>query len=83
MDKMKTKFGPAKEKASGYAVKHGDKLDKLGHGLEKAAKTVDEKTKHKYSSKIQSGTGKAKGTLDRLAHPAKEEGGTGGTPPAS
>ena len=31
-------------------------------------KTVDEKTKGKYSDKIQTGTGKAKGAMDRLAH---------------
>ena len=46
--------------------------------------------KGKYSDRIQSGTGKAKGAVDRLAHkqdPGQETGGTttppAGPPPAS
>ncbi|MER6997457.1 antitoxin [Streptomyces sp. NPDC000410] len=79
MDTLKAKFAPAKEKVSdkvsGYAQQHGDKIDKIGDGLDKAARKVDERTKGKYSDKIESGTGKAKDALDRLAH--KDDDGTG------
>jgi hypothetical protein len=74
LDNLKAKMAPAKDKVSDLAQQHGDKVS---HGLDKAAKMVDEKTKHKYSDKIQTGTGKAKGAVDRLAH--KDSGGT--TPP--
>lgn len=39
---------------------------------------VDEKTKHKYSDKIRTGTGKAKDAMDRLAH---KDGGGAASPP--
>ncbi|GLW51619.1 hypothetical protein Stsp02_72800 [Streptomyces sp. NBRC 14336] len=83
LDSLKAKLGPAKGKVSDLAHQHGPKVQ---HGLDKAAKVVDEKTKGKYSEKIQSGTGKAKDAVDRLGH--KNEGpsrGTGGdtTPPNS
>jgi hypothetical protein len=80
-DTLKAKLAPAKEKVSDLAAQHGDKI---GHGLEKAAKTVDAKTKGKYRSKIETGTGKAKEALNRIAH--KDDGttkGDGTTPPAS
>ncbi|MET7656793.1 MULTISPECIES: antitoxin [unclassified Streptomyces] len=76
---LKARLTPAKSKVSGLAQQHGDKVQ---HGLDKAAKVVDEKTKGKYSDRIQSGTGKAKGAMDRLAH--KDEPAGGGdtfTPP--
>jgi hypothetical protein len=53
------------------------------HGLDKAAKVVDEKTKGKYSDKIQTGTGKAKNAMDRLAHKDDGTGGGTTTPPSS
>ncbi|MER6734395.1 antitoxin [Streptomyces puniciscabiei] len=65
LDNMKAKLGPAKDKVSDLARQHGDKVQ---HGLDKAAKVVDERTKHKYSDRIQAGTGKAKEAMDRLAH---------------
>ncbi|MEV2215693.1 antitoxin [Streptomyces sp. NPDC050997] len=90
LDNLKGKMGPAKDKVSGLAQQHGDKVER---GLDKAAKVVDEKTKGKYSGKIHAGTGKAKGAMDRLAHKDDTDpGGTGagggpggdsGTPPAS
>ncbi|GHJ96084.1 hypothetical protein SNE510_56030 [Streptomyces sp. NE5-10] len=73
LDSLKAKLGPAKDKVSDLAHQHGDKIDQ---GLDKAAKMVDEKTKGKYSGKIQSGTGKAKEAIDRLGH---KDGGTPGT----
>jgi len=86
LNNLKAKLNPAKDKVSGLAQQHGDKIT---HGLDKAAKVVDEKTKGKYSDKIHTGTGKAKGAMDRLAH--KGDTGAGGgttappdsTPPAS
>ncbi|MEV0784324.1 antitoxin [Streptomyces sp. NPDC050423] len=75
MDNLKAKLSPAKDKVSDLAQQHGDKIDQ---GLQKAARTVDEKTKGKYSDKIESGTQKAKDAVERLSH---KDGGT--TPPAS
>ncbi|MCX4547765.1 antitoxin [Streptomyces sp. NBC_01387] len=74
LDNLKAKLAPAKDKVSDLAQQHGDKI---GQGLDKAAQTVDSKTKGKYSDKIESGTGKAKEALDRLSH--KDDGGP--TPP--
>ncbi|MFF4535893.1 antitoxin [Streptomyces aureus] len=75
MDNLKAKLEPAKDKVSGLAQQHGHKV---AHGLDKAAKVVDEKTKHKYSGKIHTGTDKAKDAMDRLAH---EDGGEDTSPP--
>jgi antitoxin protein of toxin-antitoxin system len=82
LDNLKARLAPAKEKVADLAQQHGGKIDKIEQGLDKAAKLADEKTKGKYSDKIQTGTGKAKGALDRLAH--KESDGTdgGATPPS-
>ncbi|MFD3733308.1 antitoxin [Streptomyces sp. NPDC058632] len=80
LDNMKAKLGPAKDKVSDLAQQHEGRIQ---HGLDKAAKTADERTKGKYSDRIQKGTGKAKGAMDRLAHkndPGPDAGGT--TPPA-
>ncbi|MGW4596793.1 antitoxin [Streptomyces sp. NPDC004457] len=74
MDNMKAKLGPAKDKVSDLARQHGDKVQ---HGIDKAAKAVDERTKGKYSDKIHAGTGKAKEAMDRLAH----KGGPDAAPP--
>ncbi|MFD7609794.1 antitoxin [Streptomyces sp. NPDC059828] len=68
LDTLKAKLAPAKDKVSDFAHQHEDKIDKLEHGLEKAAAKVDHRTKGKYHDKIESGTGKAKEALDRLAH---------------
>lgn len=75
MDSLKAKLSPAKDKVGDFAQQHGDKIDQ---GLDKAARTVDQKTKGKYTDKIESGTRKAKGAVDRLSHI-----GEGGTPPTS
>ncbi|MFB7933448.1 antitoxin [Streptomyces sp. NPDC056039] len=91
LDNMKAKLGPAKGKVSDLAQRHEGKVH---HGLEKAAHAVDKRTKGKYSDKIQSGTGKAKGAMGRLAHkgehgpdaadttPPREAGGTAPPPTA-
>ncbi|MFC8963993.1 antitoxin [Streptomyces sp. NPDC057094] len=75
MDHLKAKLEPAKDKVSGLAQQHGHKVN---DGLEKAARIVDEKTKHKYSGTIRTGTGKAKDAMDRLA---SKEGDGPATPP--
>ncbi|MET9422474.1 antitoxin [Streptomyces sp. NPDC006540] len=74
LDNLKTKLGPAKDKVSGLAQQHEGRI---GQTLEKAAKKVDDKGK--YSNKIETGTGKAKQALGRIAH--KDDGGT--PPPAA
>ncbi|MBT2493571.1 antitoxin [Streptomyces sp. ISL-96] len=74
VDSLKAKLAPAKDKVSDLAQQHEGKIEQ---GLTKAAKVVDSKTKGKYSSQIESGTGKAKHALDRIAH--KDDGTTGGT----
>lgn len=81
LDQLKAKLDPAKDKVSGLAQQHGDRIQ---HGLDKAARTVDERTKGRYSDRIQTGTGKAKDAMNRLAHkdgPGGPEAG-GPTPPS-
>lgn len=79
LDSLKAKLAPAKDKVADLAQQHGEKID---HGLDKAAKLVDEKTKGKYSDKIHSGTGKAKNAIDRMSHKDDGTPGSGGaTPP--
>jgi hypothetical protein len=75
MDNLRAKLEPAKDKVSGLAQQHGHKV---AHGLDKAAKVVDDRTKHKYSDTIHTGTGKAKDAMDRLAH--KDAGGGDASP---
>ncbi|MEU6477838.1 antitoxin [Streptomyces sp. NPDC047017] len=65
LDNMKARLGPAKDKVSDLAQRHGGSIEQ---GLDRAAKAVDERTKGKYSDKINAGTGKAKEAVDRLAH---------------
>lgn len=79
LDNLKARLEPAKGKVSDLAQQHGDKIDR---GLDKVARTVDERTKGKYSDRIRTGAGKAKGARDRLAN--KDADGThgNGTPPA-
>jgi len=86
LDHLKAKLNPAKDRVSGLAQQHGDKIT---HGLDKAAKVVDEKTKGKHSNKIRTGTGKARDAMDRLAHKGDPGAGSGtpappdSPPPAS
>jgi hypothetical protein len=78
MDNLKAKLAPAKDKVSDFAQRHEDKVQ---HGLDKAAKVVDERTKGKYSDKIHTGTDKAKGAVDRLAHKGDDTATGTSTPP--
>lgn len=77
---LKGKLAPAKGKVSDLAQRHEDKIQ---HGIDRAAKVVDERTKGKYSDKIHSGTDKAKGAMDRLAHKDERDTGGGTTTPPS
>ncbi|MFC7842435.1 antitoxin [Streptomyces sp. NPDC057382] len=81
MDNVKAKLGPAKDKVSDLAQRHEGKIH---HGLDKAAEAVDKSTKGKYSDRIHSGTGKAKGAMGRLTHKddGTPSGTTGGTAPS-
>ncbi|MFF8594943.1 antitoxin [Streptomyces sp. NPDC015220] len=64
LDNMRARLGPARNKVSDLAQRHGGSIE---HGLDRAARMVDERTKGKYSEKIHAGTDKAKGAMDRLA----------------
>ncbi|EGJ74332.1 hypothetical protein STTU_1542 [Streptomyces sp. Tu6071] len=76
IDNIRARLSPAKDKVTDLAQQHGDKI---GDGLDKAAKTVDERTKGKYSDRIQSGTDKAKDAVERMGKKDGEgDGGTGG-----
>ncbi|MFD9796628.1 antitoxin [Streptomyces sp. NPDC059070] len=77
LQQLKERLAPAKDKVSDFAQQHEDRI---GQGLEKVARTVDEKTKGKYSDKIQTGTGRAKDALERISH--KDDDGTA-PPPAA
>ncbi|CAM5328534.1 antitoxin [Streptomyces aurantiogriseus] len=81
LNNLKSRLAPARGKVSDLAHRHEDKIQ---HGIDKAAKVVDERTKGKYHDKIHTGTDKAKGAMDRLAH--KDEPRAGGdtfTPPST
>ncbi|MDQ0993463.1 antitoxin [Streptomyces sp. V3I7] len=72
LDNLKAKLGPAKDRMSDIAHQQGDKI---AHGIDKAAHAVDEKTKGKYHDRIDTGSGKAKHAMDRLAHKSAHKGG--------
>ncbi|MEU1464176.1 antitoxin [Streptomyces sp. NPDC005727] len=78
LENMKARLGPAKDKVSDLASRHGDRVQ---HGIDKAARAVDERTKGKYSDRIHAGTGRAKEAMDRLAH-KEEPHVSGAKPPA-
>jgi hypothetical protein len=72
IDNIRARLSPAKDKVADLAQQHGDRI---GGGIDKAAKAVDERTKGKYSDRIQSGTDKAKGAVERMG---KKDGADGG-----
>lgn len=80
---LKSRLAPAKDRMSHFAQQHGDTIDKIEHGIDRAAKAVDERTKGKYSDKIHAGSGKAKDAMDRFAHKGGAPAGPGeaGPPP--
>ncbi|MCX2923717.1 antitoxin [Streptomyces sp. NEAU-W12] len=78
LDNMKARLGPAKDRVSDLAQQHEGRIQ---HGLDKAARTADERTKGKYSDRIQKGTGRAKDAMGRLAHRDDPGPGAGDTTP--
>lgn len=76
LDTLKARAGVMKGKAGDFVHQHEDQI---GRGLDKAAKTVDSRTKGKYRDRLQTGTGKAKEALGRFSQ--KDTGGPGTTGP--
>ncbi|WP_432196882.1 antitoxin [Streptomyces sp. bgisy027] len=79
MDNLKAKLAPAKDKVTDFAHRHEEQVH---HGLDRAAQAVDKRTKGKYSEKIHTGTGKAKGAMDRITHKSDHPASGGSTPPS-
>ena len=75
-ESLRARLAPARDKVSDLASQHGDRI---GQGLDKAARTVDERTKGKYSDRIDAGRGKAKDAIDRMS---QQRGDGGGAPRA-
>jgi MT0933-like antitoxin protein len=74
-------FDRIRKGATQAADQHGDKISR---GLDKAAKSVDERTGHKHSGKIRKGVGKAKEGLSRLeSKPDRGGQSPGDTPPGT
>ena len=71
-------FDKFRKRATQAVDQHGDKISR---GLDKAAKTADERTGHKHSDKIRKGVGKAKDGLERLD--TKDDDDLGRRPPGS
>ncbi|WP_329455277.1 antitoxin [Streptomyces sp. NBC_01497] len=70
-DSLKARLSPARDKVSDLAAQHGDRI---GQGLDKAARTVDQRTGGKYSDRIDAGTDKAKGAIDRMSQRGDSDG---------
>jgi len=68
MNTLKDKLGMSKGKAGDLAQQHGDQINQ---GVDRAGRTLDDKTGGKYSDKIDTGTDKAKDAMENL----KDEGG--------
>lgn len=64
LDKLKKKAPELKDKASGLAATHNDKIDA---GIDKAADLASKATKGKFDGQIDSAAGKAKEAADKLA----------------
>ncbi|RSS74788.1 antitoxin [Streptomyces sp. WAC06614] len=78
LDQLKDKLAPAKDKVGDLAQQH---QGRIGEGLDKVVKVVDEKTKGKYHDRMATGADKAKGALGKIAH--KDSPGGPTPPPAA
>lgn len=67
--KVNEGVGKAKETAGGLAAKHGDKVT---GGLGKAKDFVDDKTKGKYTDKLDGAVDKVAKGIDRVERNKKE-----------
>lgn len=76
LDNLRNKIGPAKEKVNDLASRNQEKIQE---SIDKAARKADERTKGKYSDKIERGTGKAKEAAARMAEPRPGRHGHGPT----
>ena len=79
LDKAKDLAKDLTGKAREAVTEHSDKID---DGIDKAAEFVDDKTKGKYSDKIDSVQAKAHDVVGRIAADKGEGGADGSTPPA-
>jgi hypothetical protein len=68
MDDVKKTASKAAGKVNDLADEHGDKGK---DAIDKAADTVDEKTKGKYTDKVTKGADAAKGVIDKMATDGK------------
>lgn len=75
LDKAKDLAKEATVKARSAVAERSDKID---GGIDKAAEFVDDKTKRKYSGKIETVQAKAHELVDKIAEDEDEGGGTGG-----
>ncbi len=63
LDKFKGRTDEIKEKASGIAAEHGDKINS---GIDKAAGLANKATKGKYDNQIDGAAAKAKDATEKL-----------------
>lgn len=63
LDRLRKKAGDVEDKASELVGEHGDKIHE---GIEKAADFADEKTKGKYSEKIDKVEQQASDLVDKV-----------------
>jgi hypothetical protein len=75
LDKAKDLAKDLTDKARDAVTEHSDQID---DGIDKAAEFVDDKTKHKYSDKIESVQAKAHDVVNRIT----TDKGEGGMPPS-
>lgn len=75
LDKAKDLAKEATVKARSAVAERSDKID---GGIDKAAGFVDDKTKHKYSGRIETVQAKAHELVDRIAEGGPAGGGSTG-----
>ncbi|MDQ0789615.1 antitoxin [Streptomyces sp. B3I8] len=78
LDNVKARLGPARDKVSDLADRHGDRIER---GIDRAARVVDKRTGGKYRDRIGSGSGKVKHAVERLGRHEPGNGGAGGAAP--
>jgi hypothetical protein len=74
LDDIKKKAPELKDKASGLAATHSDKIDQ---GIGKAAGLASRASKGKYDAKIDDAASKARAAADKLADDGKRPPGSG------
>jgi gas vesicle protein len=74
LDKAKDLAKDLTDKARGTVSEHSDQID---DGIDKAAEFVDDKTKRKYSDKIETVQSKAHAVVDKIADDGGKDGDSG------